>query len=238
MESHNYEFLSTELRFLGFGDSLFSDLKEMLETEHPSFELAYCGRFDDELIEATLFFTRPDPQGYFFFSKYEMILGERRHTFYVFQGKGITVKESFNLLSGRAVYKQRIGRNGQKYNEWTELDLGAPDESGYRIIIYPESHGFHLADAVEALQIAGPTVNWDKHMLIRSLQKGNLQPAFIKEADMYRKVGLQADPRNRTVAIHETQSPPPPIKEEAETLEEFGEGLKSRSRAKKLKDVV
>jgi hypothetical protein len=238
MNQVNYDFLRNDLKFLGFGEGLQPELKEALETEHQSFELLYQHKIEDDAVEATLYFTRPDPDGYFFFSKYEMRLDKKKHSFFIFKGKGITVKEAYNLLNGRAVYKLRTAKNGQKYNEWVQLDLQVKDEEGFRIIIYPESHGFDLSTVVDSFQIETPSANWDQSMFIRSLEKGNLQAAFIRENGAYRKVYVQADPGNRTLLIHETKSPFKEEMEETKLGDDIEHALDSKkSKARKLKGI-
>jgi hypothetical protein len=236
--SNNADFLCQDLKFLGFGEDQRNEIMESLETEHPGFEIKYKAKFDGEEVEALLFFTRPDPKGYFFFSKYEMRLGEKTHLFVVFKGKGITLKEAYNLLNGRAVYKTRTARNGQKYSEWMQLDLSMKDEFGFRIEIYPESHGFDLDHAIDELEIETPSVNWDRSMLIRSLEKGNLQGAFIKSEGTLRKVNIQADPKNRTITVHEIEYELVETAEEMKADDVENEEGSKKSRAKKLKDVT
>jgi hypothetical protein len=238
MEQINYDFLSNELKFLGFGDGLFADLKEMLDTEHSTFELVYRNVIEREPVRALLYFNRPDPEGYFFFSKYALSLGEKQHNFFIFKGKGVTVKEGFNLLNGRAVYKQRIVKNGQKFNEWIELDLTARDENGFRINLYPESHGFDLFAVIQSLQIDTPTANWDRSMLIRSLEKGNLQTAFIREEGTNRKVYISANPKDRTITVHEIEPLEWEKPEETKSGDDIEDTLKTKSKAKKLRDVT
>jgi hypothetical protein len=166
-------------------------------------------------------------------------LGDRSHVFYIFKGKGVTVKEGYNMLSGRAVYKQRLAKNGQKYNDWIDLDLSVREDNGYKIVVYPESHGFDIGKAVEDLQISTPTVNWDRSMLLRSLEKGNLQAAFVREDGKQRKVLIQANPKKRSIAIREIEPVAWTKMEEGKTGDDIEEALSPKnSKSKKLKDIA
>ncbi|HSZ34529.1 MAG TPA: hypothetical protein VK772_14535 [Puia sp.] len=235
----NYEFLVNDLKYLGFDTSMNAELKEMLGTEADSFELAYQGKIQNEPISALLFFHRVDSEGYFFFSNYKLCLGVRQHTFYVFKGRGITVKEGYNLLCGRAVFKQRKAKNGQIYNEWIELDLNVKEENGFRARVYPESYGFDLLSLIDTMLIDTPSPNWDRSMLIRSLEKGNLQAAFIKQDGSHRKVYLSADPGERTIRIHEIESKPIEKVEETKMGDDIEDSLKRKpSKVKKIKDII
>ena len=235
----NYEFLESDLKYLGFDTSMNGDLKEMLGTEADSFELAYRASVQNEPISATLFFHRVDPEGFFFFSNYKLCVGEKQHVFYVFKGRGVTVKEGYNLLQGRAVFKQRKAKNGQIYNEWIELDLNAKEENGFKAKVYPESYGFDLLPLIDSMLIDTPSPNWDRSMLIRSLEKGNLQTAFIRQNGSYRKVHLSANPGERTIRVHEIESAPVEKVEETKNGDDIEYAMKPKSsKVKKIKDVI
>lgn len=45
------------------------------------------------------------------------------------QSKGITGKEAFNLLDGRAVQKDIVTRERQPYKAWIQLDLETKDKN-------------------------------------------------------------------------------------------------------------
>lgn len=234
----NYEFLESDLKYLGFDSNMNAELKEMLGTEADSFELSYKATVQNAPVSAVLFFRRPDPEGYFFFSGYKLTVEDRQHTFHIFKGRGITVKEGFNLLHGRAVFKQRKANNGQTYNEWLELDLSVKEENGFKPVVYPESYGYDVSPLIDPMLIDTPSPNWDRSMLIRSLEKGNLQVAFIKQEGTHRKVNIQANPRERTITVHEIESLfPVPL--ESKTNDDIERVLgNGRSRAKKLKDIT
>ncbi len=235
---NNYEFLVNDLKYLGFDVSLNADLKEMLGTEADSFELLYRATIQGDKVEAVLFFQRSDPEGYFFFSNYKLTVVGRKHCFYIFKGRGLTVKEGYNLLHGRAVFKQRKANNGQIYQEWIELDLNVKEENGFKAIVYPESYGFELLPLIDSMLIDTPSANWDRSMLIHSLEKGNLQTAFVRQADSHRKVYIRANPRERTITVDELESP---VREqlESKTSDDIEDvASNGRSMAKKIKDVA
>ena len=51
-------------------------------------------------------------------------------TIYLNKGQGITMKETYNLLNGRAVNTDLINKAGEKYNAWIQLDLEKKNEQG------------------------------------------------------------------------------------------------------------
>ena len=44
-------------------------------------------------------------------------------TFYLNKGKGVTAKEAYNLLEGRAVHKELTTKAGEPYKAWIQLDF-------------------------------------------------------------------------------------------------------------------
>src|ERR1700749_1351590 len=131
MNSENLGFLLDNLKYLGFGDSplLIQQLKDKILSEPKEFEL-YTENFYDDLtkMEAKLFFRKSDAKERYIFWKYDALLRyadepdrNRAQSFYIFKGMGITFKEAFNLLQGRAVNKDMINLEGEKYNAWVQL---------------------------------------------------------------------------------------------------------------------
>src|ERR1700744_2308525 len=113
MAQNNLDFLNTDLKYLGFGEKslLNQHLEAQLLRELPAFELFTEAFYDnDTKLEAKLYFTRSAKENFYYFNKYDALLryaGEpdkdRAQTFYISKGHGVTLKEAFNLLQGRAV---------------------------------------------------------------------------------------------------------------------------------------
>ena len=55
-----------------------------------------------------------------------------KQTFYVGKEEAnITLKEAYNLMSGRAVYKEKLSNSeGQEYKAWLQLDFKVTDKNG------------------------------------------------------------------------------------------------------------
>jgi hypothetical protein len=203
METTNYEFLCEDLKYLGFAKSLARSLKEKMIEPVPAFELYYSGWIDYEPIDAILHFSKSRPDGFFFFTGYQLSLHARIHHFKIFKGKGPTLKEGYNLLCGRAVHKQLIGKNGQRYLAWMQLDLDSKEGENFKVNTYFESHGYDLSASLDAFSIEAPSSNWNRAMLLRSLEKGNLQSALLYHKDGVRKVLIEANPKDKTIRILE-----------------------------------
>jgi hypothetical protein len=143
MNENNLEYLQNNLKYLGFGDSLNTQLKEAIEKQLPEFKLRFETEIPaphakdkpelDDAMRYELDFSKSKDTDMYFFNKYNASLqlaGQPNvidQTFYINKGKGVTVKESYNLLSGRAVNKDVVLKSGEKANMWLKLDLTEHD---------------------------------------------------------------------------------------------------------------
>ncbi len=134
MNNENFQYLSDNIKYMGFGENLKSELeKNMLEAK-PEFQLHYATEMNKKPFEATLNFRKSDSTDMYFLNNYQAALekgnGEKTsQTFYLNKGRGITAKEAFNLLEGRAVHKELTTKEGQSYNAWVQLDFNAKDKN-------------------------------------------------------------------------------------------------------------
>src|SRR5580692_9323291 len=118
MNKENLVMLRETLKYLGFGENtlLNDELALTIEEEPHEFQLFTEVFYEDNCkLEASLHFRRSDKSGWYFFNHYEALLridGEpekdRQQVFYINRGNGVTLKESYNLLQGRSVYKKKL----------------------------------------------------------------------------------------------------------------------------------
>jgi len=211
-EKDNLSFLQQNLRYLGFGETLpFNDqLAEELGKDIPEFQLKTEVHFDEwSKVVATLYFRKAGQQDAFFLTKYtaevqylENADMNRMQTFYVFKGVGVTLKESFNLLQERAVYKELTGGDGEKYHAWIQLDFKTKTAmNNYKIRQFRQSHGYDLEKTLSIYPIRELKDRDLKANLIRSLQKGNLHPVTFEKGDKVEKMYIAANPQFKTITI-------------------------------------
>ncbi|MDQ2721565.1 MAG: hypothetical protein M3Z26_17645 [Bacteroidota bacterium] len=115
MNNENFQYLSDNLKYMGFGENLKSELEKNLNEGKADFQLHYKAEINKKPFEATMNFRKSDSTDMYFFNNYHASLeksnGEKaEQTFYVNKGKGITGKEAFNLLDGRAVQRSHYKR--------------------------------------------------------------------------------------------------------------------------------
>ena len=213
-EKDNLSFLQQNLRYLGFGETLpFNDqLAEELGKDIPEFQLKTEVHFDEwSKVVATLYFRKAGQQDAFFLTKYtaevqylENADMNRMQTFYVFKGVGVTLKESFNLLQERAVYKELTGGDGEKYHAWIQLDFKQKEENGnYKTKQFHENYGYNLMETLQKFPIRELMDEQKSERLTMSLQKGNLQSVTLNVEGKEQMFFMQANPQYKTVTMYD-----------------------------------
>lgn len=114
----------------------------------PEFQFHFSTEFSKKPFEATLNFRKSESSDMYFFNSYHASMkrnnGDKmEQTFYLNKGKGITAKEAFNLLDGRAVHKDLMTKDDQPYKAWIQLDPEIKDKNNNADVKqYHEKYGF------------------------------------------------------------------------------------------------
>lgn len=95
-----------------------------------------------------------------------------------------TLKEGYNLLSGRPVYKTLTGNEGQEYQAWVKLNFKNLMSNGNHEAKHDHSnYGFDLEKVLQKYSIKELVNDQYKQSLVESLQRGNLQKATFVDKD-------------------------------------------------------
>jgi hypothetical protein len=213
MQDKYLNYLRDDMKYLGFGDNALLDqqLEEQTKRTTEGFELYTDAYFDEDTrLEAKLHFRYSDKESRYFFNKFDALLiypeepvRNRAQTFYVFLGKGVTLKESFNLLQGRSAYKNMINLEGEKYKAWIRLDFGEKDVHGnYKVKQYGLRYGYDLEKVLERYPIRELQNEKTKAELYRSLQRGNRQSVTFDKSAKSEKMYIEANPVDKTINIY------------------------------------
>jgi hypothetical protein len=210
MNEENFEYLSNNLKCLGFGEDLNVVLKEELQKHQSEFRLTHITVFGKDDLQSILHFRKSHINEMYFFDKYYLHLrkhdepGELVQPFYIYKGKGITCKEGYNLLCGRAINKDLTDKEGEVYNAWLQLDLSVRENESYKIKQYNQTYGFELIGSLSRLPIQELSDANDRERLIRSLEKGNLQPVtfIINSQDI--RMWIAANPRFKSINVYDS----------------------------------
>jgi len=209
MNKENFEYLSNNLKYLGFGEDMNDVLFEEMQKQVSQFQLSYKTVFGKDAVEAILHFRKSNINEIYFFDKYYLHLRkfvdgiELVQPFYIFKGKGITCKEAYNLLCGRAINKDLTNKEGQTYNAWLQLDLSGKENESFKIKQYHQNYGFDLLNNLIRLPIKELSDPLDQERLIKSLERGNLQlVVFIKDGAEI-KLWIAANPRFKIINVYD-----------------------------------
>lgn len=211
MNNENFQYLTDNIKYMGFGENLKAELEKNMNEGKPDFQLLYKAEINKKPFEATLNFRKSDSTDMYFFNNYHASIeksnGEKMdQTFYLNKGKGITSKEAFNLLDGRAVHKDLTTREGQPYKAWMQLDPGNKDKNNnFEVKQYHENYGFDLKAAVEKFPISELKDPEKEKALMQSLQKGNIQSVTIEKDGNSAKMFIEADPHYKKVNLYDSQ---------------------------------
>lgn len=211
MTSENLKFLADKLKFGGFGEEIKEQLERKMREGAPEFHLSFATEMNKKPFEAILNFRKSDTSDMYFFNNYHATLerndGQKaEQTFYLNNGKGITAKEAFNLLDGRAVHKDLVTKEGQPYKAWLQLNPEVRDKNNNaEIKQYHEKYGYDLNVAVSKFAVAELKEPEKAEKLMQSLQKGNIQSVTIEKEGSVQSMFMEADPRFKAVKLYDAQ---------------------------------
>ena len=211
MNTQNLEFLKKSLLNLGFGEQVNKELEKNIEQKVPEFNLTAQHEFNQKKIDYTLHFKAGENQEMYFFNKFDATLNkgkeqEMNQTFYINKGNGVTAKEAFNLMEGRAVYKQLYNKEGEGYHAWLQLDNDNLTQNGNKEMKkFNENYGFDMEGLLSGKGIKEMTSQEGHDNLFRSLKKGNVQQITVERGGEEKKYFIAASPQFKTVDLYDHQ---------------------------------
>jgi len=240
MNTQNAEFLKKSLLNLGFGDKLNTELDREMAAKTPEFKLGLQHEFNQKTVDYTLHFKAGDNQDMYFFNKYDATVNHKDdpaknldQTFFINKGSGITAKEAFNLMEGRAVHKQLYNLEGQKYQAWLTLDdKNLTDNGNKKIKHYHENYGYDVEKVIAGKGIKELQDPKAKDELLYSLKKGNAQQITIAGDDGDKKYFIAANPQFKTVDLYDHQMKKIKREELLQTEQKPVRNLKQREQQK------
>jgi len=217
MSRSNLEILTENLKYLGFGEYIpFRDqlVEEVQKNDH-EFKITTDVIYDQwSRLDLTLYFRKAGQQNMYFIIKYTGELSyndvpdsTKTHTFYIYKGSGVTLREAYNLLQGRSVNKDLTDHEGDKYNAWLQLDFREKtDYNNYKVRQFRKSYGYDLEKLLENYPIRELQDEKLKEHMIKSLKKGNLHLVNFQKAAKVEKMYIGACPQYKTISIYSKAS--------------------------------
>ncbi|HUC79485.1 MAG TPA: hypothetical protein VMR70_01160 [Flavisolibacter sp.] len=232
MNEQNFEYLKDNIKYMGFGEKLNADLDNALKSGATEFQLSQSMEINRKSFDVTLNFRRSDQSDMYFFNSYHAALkhsnGEvKDQVFYLTKGKGVTAKEAYNLLDGRAVMKELTNKIGEPYKAWLQLDFDKKDKhNNHEVKQYHEAYGYDLKAALSKFAVSEMDGGDREKSLLQSLQKGNVQTVGIANDVGVSKMFVEANPQYKTVTFYDSEMKRVP----KESLEQYLKPGKEQAR--------
>jgi hypothetical protein len=212
MNEKNYDYLSNQLKYTGFGEDLQAQLKEKLLSKQPEFMLTHQKDFGNDQTVATLHFRKSEEGDMYFFNRYSLMLkndkqdGMQKQTFYInHRDDNITLKEAYNLMHGRAIHKEMTPKEGEKYTAWLQLNFKESDTNGnYKIRQFHQNYGYDIKAVVAAYPIKEMNNDPNSQRLIQSLERGNRQSVTMDLGGKEVKMFVEASPQFKSLNLYDS----------------------------------
>ncbi|HLY72002.1 MAG TPA: hypothetical protein VKR53_19845 [Puia sp.] len=208
MNEKNLEFLSKQLQQSGFGEEISNELKEKIEKQIPEFTLLHQSEIGNDRLMAELHFRKSAESDMYFFNRVDMSIKNEnqseslKQSFYA--NNNITPNQGYNLIQGRAVYKEMTGKEGNKYNAWIQLDFKETDQYGnFKLKQFHDNYGFDLKATLEKYQVKELPSSENSISLIESLQRGNREAVSITKDGNEQKLYIEASPRFKSLNLYD-----------------------------------
>lgn len=209
MNEKNFEYLKDNIKYLGFGEKQHDELEKNLKAGNDSFQMTYKAEINKKAFEAVLQFKKPENSELYFLNSYHATLersnGEKmEQTFYLNKGQGVTAKEAYNLLEGRAVHKELTTKAGESYNAWIQLDFENKDKhNNNEVKQFHENYGYNLRETLSYYPVKEMMKEEEAKTLIRSLEKGNVQMVTLELPGKEMKIFMEANPQFKTLTLYD-----------------------------------
>jgi hypothetical protein len=200
--------LKEGIKYLGFGEGLNNKLTEELSSGKNEFQLRTENQYGKDKVNYTLDFSKSDKSDMYFFNKYSANIqgqDDKSQTFFIKKNSGVTAKEAYNLLNGRAVNKDLTNQEGEKYNAWLQIDWNQKDNHGnHKFKMIHEAYGFKLEDVLKKHPIKELQDETSRDRLMQSLERGNLHQVTFQKGDKEEKMFIEANPQYKSLNVFDS----------------------------------
>jgi hypothetical protein len=258
----NLEYLTKDLKFLGFPENVQTSLKDelLISDKQDKFSIRHSATYNKagggkDQVDYQIVFNKSGNSERYFLNNFTATLKNESdptlnkvQTFYINKGEGITAKEAYNLLSGRPVHKSKLhNRENQEYQAWIQLDLNGEKEpnGNFKHKTFHQNYGYDLPAVLANYPIKELSDATQKKELIQGLEKGNVrQVTFLKESGE-EKMFLVANPqfknmlvfdasmKQKTLGVERKEQEPDQKKEKKEKIEQGSDDEESQKDKKK-----
>ncbi|MDN5287454.1 MAG: hypothetical protein JWR38_3728 [Mucilaginibacter sp.] len=238
----NYDYLKNQVKYTGFGEALDQELKDKLGQQQPAFQIRHQSKFGQDEVNSTLNFEKSKNSELYFFNSYELSVKQPqsgdilKQTYFIGKENNITLKERYNMLNSRAVFKafnklEKVGEGeearfkptDETYKSWATLNFKETDAQGNFLMrkLFWDHEKMLAKFPVKEL-----TDSYEKDRLVASLEKGNVQKATVVQNGQEIKVSIAANPLNKTFDFYDADMQRISVKQMQAQKLEIGNDLK------------
>lgn len=259
MNMKNLEFLKDQLKYTGFGEGFDAELRGKIDKGMAEFQISHRAEFNKDVVTATLNYTKSTSSDMYFLNNYKVDLKPENadelmsQTFRIGKENNITLKEAYNLMNGRAVYKewtkvekQSEGENvryvatDEKYHAWKQMNFKEANRNGnFKLVPFTDNYGYNLEEHLEKLPLKDQQNEVNKTRLLESLQKGNRQSVIFIKDGTEQQVFLAANPQFKRIDVYDSNLNKVAMDQHQDkSLKENKDKTKSTSKSKKAGKAV
>jgi hypothetical protein len=210
MNEQNFDYLKNQLKYTGFGEELQRELREKMQSGEKDFTLKHAASFGAEKVEAMLNFRKGEQGDMYFFNRYFLDLKNEKgetdvsQSFGIKRDHNISLKEAYNLINGRGVYKEMTNKEGGTYHAWLQLNFKETNEFGdFKMKQFHDNYGYNLQDALAKYPIKEMDNELTRKSLMQSLEKGNRAEVTFVVNGEGTKAFVDASPQFKSVNFYD-----------------------------------
>ncbi|UUC44207.1 hypothetical protein [Flavobacterium cerinum] len=210
MNESNLDYLQDQVKFTGFGEELAMPLKEAIDLGAEKFALNYSREFGKDSVSVNLNFSKSKTSDMYFFNSYQVNLQKEgsqestNQTFYINKGSNISLREAYNMMEGRSVYKKLSTKDGEEYNAWVGLDFKQTDASGnFKQKQFSDKYGFDIEKVLDKHPIKELESEGMKEELVDSIKRGNMAAVTYIKGEVEEKRYVSANPQFKSINFYD-----------------------------------
>jgi hypothetical protein len=239
VNEENFEYLSKQLKYKGFGESLQPALNEAMQKGEKLFTLGHVPEFAKENATATLHFKQSDTSDRYFFNRFSIQVKNdqfpdaAQQSFNVYnENKGNTLKEAYNLMEGRPVFMKLEDKAKQEFEAWGKLNFKEQTSNGnFKMDLFNKNYGYDLEKVLSNYPIKELQTPSYKEGLLKSLERGNLQSVTFMADGKEEKLFISPDIKVGALKVYDLDQKRVPLQTLVEKQfigTEFAERLKQQ----------
>lgn len=222
MNEQSFDYVKNQLLYLGFGEEIAKPLREKMEQNLTEFSLPHTRRFGQDETNSVLHFSKGDDtvKDMTFFNRYDTILKQPGkedlpQTFFVGKEYNYTLQERYNMMDGRAVYREqpvmrpveengetKMKPTGETYTAWKALNFKESDGHGNFL---PKTMFWNHEKEVGKYPIKGIEDNYNKQRILNHLEKGNKADVTLLREGVETPAKMVANPRMARLDFYDSE---------------------------------